>query len=234
MITTDSPEWVLLSAIYHHVLKQSPSTERTKIEIGSARKSGQLRLRAEQTREHVARPELRLKPGEQPPNVEPTTAFHQPVPDGKYRWDWERSRATRRESTTKSLFEYVDIVGHRDDVLALWPPHTKAPVAQVVQSPTVDPFRTGAAGRPTAAKMIQAEAERKISSGEVAWRPGGLARFARDLSDWWERERQKFSPPGPAMKAGTIETQFEISGGNSGSRRSRHHPVPNPIIMPTK
>jgi hypothetical protein len=205
MSTTDGPEWVLLSAIYHHVLKQSPSTERTKIEIGSARKSGQLRLRAEQTREHVARPELRLKPGEQPPNVEPTTAFHQPIPDGKYRWDWERSRATRRESTTKSIFEYVNIVGHRDDVLALWPPNTKAPVAQVVEPPTVDPFRTGAPGRPTAAGAICSEAERRISSGEVVSQPRGLARFARDLSDWWERERQKASPPGPAMKAGTIE-----------------------------
>jgi hypothetical protein len=196
-----------LSAIYHHVLKQSPSTERTKSEIASARKSGQLRLRAEQTREHVARPELRLKPGEQPPNVEPTTAFDQPVPDGKYRWDWERSRATRRESTTNSLFEYVNIVGHRDDVLALWPPNTKAPVAQVVEPPAVDPFRTGAPGRPTGADAIYSEAERRISSGEVVPQPRGLARFAQDLSDWWERERQKFTPPGPAMKPGTIENR---------------------------
>ena len=206
MITAESPEWVLLSAIYHHVLEQSPSTERAKIEIASARKSGQLRLRAEQTRVHAADPKLRLKPGEQPPNVEPTTAFNQPIPDGNYlTWDLEGNYATRREATTKSIFEYVNIVGHRDDVLALWPPNTKAPVAQVVEPPTVDPFRTGAPGRPTAAKMIQAEAERRISSGEVVPRPRGLARFARDLSDWWERERQQASPPGPAMKAGTIE-----------------------------
>jgi len=208
MITTDSPEWVLLSAIYHHVLKQSPSTERARIEIGSARKSGRLRLRAQQTREHVARPELRLKPGEQPPNVEPTTAFDQPVPDGNcLTWDLERSYATRRESTTKSIFEYVNIVGHRDDVLALWPPNTEAPVGQVVEPPAIHPFRTGAPGRPTAAGAICSEAERRISSGEVVPHPRGLARFAQDLSDWWEQERQKFTPPGPAMKPGTIENK---------------------------
>ena len=208
MITAESPEWVLLSAIYHHVLEQSPSTERAKIEIASARKSGQLRLRAKQTHVHAADPKVRLKAGEQPPNVEPTTAFDQPVPDGNYlTWDLERSYATRRESTTKSIFEYVNIVGHRDDVLALWPLNTKATADQVAEPPTVDPFRTGAPGRPTAAHMIAAEAKRIISSGEVVPQRRGLARFARDLSDWWEQERLKLTPPGPAMKAGTIENK---------------------------
>jgi hypothetical protein len=198
MITTDCPEWVLLSAIYHHVLKRSPSTERAKIEIASARKNGQLRLRAQQTREHVADPELRLEPGEQLPNVEPTTAFDQPVPDGNYlTWDLERSYATRRESTTKSIFEYVNIVGHRDDVLALWPPNTEAPVGQVVEPPTVHPFRTGAPGRPTAAGAICSEAERRISGGEVVSQPRGLARFARDLSDWWNESGRKPPRQGP-------------------------------------
>lgn len=208
MITSDSPEWVLLSAIYHHVLKQSPSTERAKIEIASARRNGQLRLRAEQTREHIARPELRLEPDDEPPKVEPTTAFDQPVPDGNYlTWDWERSRATRRESTTKSLFEYVNIVGHRDDVLALWPLNVNAPADQIEEPPTVLPFRTGAPGRPSAADHIVAEAKRRMSSGEVVLGPRGLARFARDLSDWWESKRQKCIPPGPAMKPGTIENK---------------------------
>jgi hypothetical protein len=208
MITSESSEWVLLSAIYHHVLKQSPSTERAKIEIASARRNGRLRLRAEQTREHVAWPDLRLEPGEEPPKVEPTTAFDQPIPDGNYHpWDWERSHAIRREPTTNSLFEYVNIVGHRDDVLALWPLNTNSPADQAVEPPTVDPFRTGAPGRPTAENLIYAEAERRISSGEVVPKPRGLARFARDLSDWWEAERRKFTPPGPAMKPGTIENK---------------------------
>jgi hypothetical protein len=208
MITSESSEWVLLSAIYHHVLKQTPSTERAKIEIASARRNGRLRLRAEQTREHVARPDLRLVPGEEPPKVEPTTAFDQPIPDGNYHtWDWERSHAIRRELTTNSLFEYVNIVGHRDDVLALWPLNTNAPADQAAEPPTVDPFRTGSPGRPTAESLISAEAKRRISSGEVVPKTRGLARFARDLSNWWEAEREKFTPPGPAMKPGTIENK---------------------------
>jgi hypothetical protein len=166
MITSESSEWVLLSAIYHHVLKQSPSTERAKIEITSARKSGQLRLRSEQTRVHLAGPEA-LR------NVEPTTALAQLIPDGNYRTDFERSYATRREATSKTIFEYINIVGHRDDVLALWPPNTKDPVAHVVEPPAVDPFRTGAPGRPTSADAIYTEAERRISSGEVVPQPRG-------------------------------------------------------------
>jgi hypothetical protein len=206
MITSESSEWVVLSAIYHHVLKQSPSAERAKIEIASARKSGQLRLRAEQTREHRAGPEVRLKLGGQLRNVGPTTAFDQPVPDGNYRtWDWEGNYAKRTEATR--IFEYINIVGHRDDVLALWPANTKGPVAHVVEPPAIDPFRTGAPGRPPAAEAIYAEAKRRISSGEVDPQPGGLTRFARDLFDWWEAERQKLSPPGPATTARTIENK---------------------------
>jgi hypothetical protein len=184
-ITAGSSEWVLLSEIYHHVLKQSPSTERAKIEILSARRTGRLRLRAEQTREHVARPDLRLEPGKEPPKWEPATALDQPIPDRNYRiWDWERSYATRREPATKSLFEYVNIVGHRDDVLALWPLNSNAPADQIGEPPTVDPFRTGAPGRPSAAHFIVAEAKRRISSGQIVRQPRGLARFARDLYDW--------------------------------------------------
>jgi hypothetical protein len=206
MITSGSPEWVLLSTIYHHVLKRSPSSERAKIEIASARKSRRLPLRAKQTREHIARPELRLKPGDGPPDVEPTTAFDQPIPDGNYvTWDWERSCATRRHSSTRSLFEYSNIVGRRDDALALWPLGTDASVEPIVEPPAVDPFRTGAPGRPSAAGPIRAEAERRLSNGEVIPQPRGLARFTRDLFDWWEQERRKFNPLGPAMTARTIE-----------------------------
>jgi hypothetical protein len=207
MITSESSEWVLLSAIYHHVLKQSPSTERAKIKIASARKSGDLRLRAEQTREHRARPEVRLELGEQLRNVEPTKAFDQPIPDGSYlTWDLEGNYAKRREANTKSIFEYVNIVGHRDDVLALWPLNAKDPVAHV-EPPPIDPFRTGAPGRPAAAGAIYVEAKRRISSGDVVPQPRGLSRFARDLFDWWEAERQKLSPPGPSATARTIENK---------------------------
>jgi hypothetical protein len=123
LITIASAEWVLLSVIYHYVLAQSPSPEAAKITISDAWRHGQLRLRAE-LREHEARPHLRLSPGEQPPQIQPKRKPDQPIlaSDNFSTWDWERSYATRRDAITKSLFEYVEIVGNRDDVLKFWPP----------------------------------------------------------------------------------------------------------------
>src|SRR3984893_7145240 len=122
VITPASAEWVLLSAIYHHVLASSPSPERAKIDIGAAGKDGRLRLRAD-VHEHRARPDLQLRPGEPPPKIEPIITTEQPLPRDSFfvPWDWERNRPFRKDAATKSLFEYVNIVGHRDDALALWP-----------------------------------------------------------------------------------------------------------------
>jgi hypothetical protein len=122
LITTASDDWVLLSVVYHYVLAQSLSPEAAKIAISTARRNGQLRLRAE-VREHEARPDLTLSPGERPPQIQPKREPDQPIlaSDEFGTWDWERSYATRRDATTKSLFEYVDIVANRDDVLGLWP-----------------------------------------------------------------------------------------------------------------
>jgi hypothetical protein len=122
LITTASAEWVLLSIVYHYVLAKSPSPEFAKITISKARKNGQLRLRAE-VREHEARPDLRLSPGEQPPEIQPKRKPDEPIlaSDNFSTWDWERSYAVRTDATTKSLFEYMEIVGNRDDVLKLWP-----------------------------------------------------------------------------------------------------------------
>ena len=68
-------------------------------------------------------PNLTLSPGEQPPEIQPKRESDQPIlaSDEFGTWDWERSYATRRDATTKSLFEYMDIVASRDDVLGLWP-----------------------------------------------------------------------------------------------------------------
>ena len=117
-----STEWLLLRDIYHYVLTRSPSPEAAKLSIANARKNGQLRLRA-RLHEHQARPGLMLSPGEQPPPVEPKCTPDQVIlPDDKFStWDWERSHAFRRDAATKSLFEYIEIVGNRDDVLKLWP-----------------------------------------------------------------------------------------------------------------
>jgi hypothetical protein len=122
LITTASDDWVLLSVVYHYVLGQSLSPEAAKIAISTARRNGQLRLRAE-VREHEARPDLTLSPGERPPQIQPKRKPDHPILAGDEfgTWDWERSYATRRDATTKSLFEYVDIVANREDVLGLWP-----------------------------------------------------------------------------------------------------------------
>ena len=122
LITTDSDDWVLLSVVYHYVLAQSPSPEAAKIAISTVRRNGQLRLRAE-VREHEARPDLTLSPGERPPQIQPKREPDQPILAGDEfgTWDWERSYATRRNTSTNSLFEYVDVVANRDDVLGLWP-----------------------------------------------------------------------------------------------------------------
>jgi hypothetical protein len=122
LIALGGGEWILLCGVYHHVLAQSPSPEAAKIAISDARKNSKLRLRAE-LREYVARPDLKLQPGEKPPPLSPKTTHNQPIfPSDIFRtWDWEFSRATRTDPITNSLFEYTKIVAHRDDVLRTWP-----------------------------------------------------------------------------------------------------------------
>jgi predicted DNA-binding protein (UPF0251 family) len=123
LITAGSAEWVLLSVIYHYVLAQSPSPEAAKVAISEARKNGQLPLRAAVS-EREATPNVKLRPGEQPPEIQPKLEPDQSIPasDKLRNWDWERSYATRIDATTRALFQYANIVGNRDDVLRLWPP----------------------------------------------------------------------------------------------------------------
>jgi hypothetical protein len=113
-------EWMLLSAVYHHVLAQSPSPEAAKIAISTARKSGRLRMRAT-VHEHKARPDLRLT-GERPPQIPPVITPDHPVcqTDIFDHWDWERSEASRRDSETKSLFWYHPIEVNAKDAIACW------------------------------------------------------------------------------------------------------------------
>ena len=123
MITAASSEWVLLSAVYHHVLARNPSPEAAKLAIVSAWRNCQLRLRCT-LREIKAQPELRLAPGESPPPAPEVITPDCPIPPNTLfddLLDWERSKAYRRDRTTSSLNEYLEITTHRDDVLALWP-----------------------------------------------------------------------------------------------------------------
>lgn len=219
MITPESHEWVLLSALYHHVLALSSSPEQAKIDISNARDNGWLRFRADR-HEHIVLPGLRLEPGEQPPD-ELVITSNQPLPKDNLwfdEWDWERSRAiARNDPITKAVFEYVDIVVHRDDALALWPTASVLPAAPAQDAPAmpqlrapqmeqaIDLFRTGAPGRPTARDFIVTEAKRRISLGEMKPQRLKLARFAQTRFYWYEQERQKFTPHGPKVTPGTIE-----------------------------
>ena len=123
MITPASPEWVLLNAVYHHVLAQSASPEAAKIDIATAYRNGRLRWRCT-LREYRALPNLRLSPCERPPQPAPTVTAHYPIPpDTEFdTFDLERSQAfSPNDPVTRSVYEYLNITAHRDDVLALWP-----------------------------------------------------------------------------------------------------------------
>jgi hypothetical protein len=104
--------------------------------------------------------------------------------------------------------EWAGGMGWGDDwMLYLEEAGLNALVARLAAAPpVVDPFRTGAAGRPTAKHFVLQEAERRISSNEVQPKAGALARFAKELADWWDTERQKYKSPGPPLSAPTIET----------------------------
>lgn len=78
-------------------------------------------------------------------------------------------------------------------------------LAPTAKAASVDPFKTGASGRPSAASLVEAEAERRIANGEVAPREDDLAKFFRDLAAWWEEKRRKYEPVGPPMKPRSIE-----------------------------
>jgi hypothetical protein len=89
-----------------------------------------------------------------------------------------------------------------------WPPRPAASQTAPDQQPEdkagPDPFRTGGAGRPTAAHLIRAEAKRRIAEKEVRPTLGGLAAFSEDLGEWWANRQKTFNMPSPSMKAETI------------------------------
>jgi len=143
----ESTSWLLLSAMYHRVRARMQTDRAAQIAIWEAHRGGRLRMRAE-LREHKARPDLRLRsdlrlaPGEKPPTIQPNPGEEPPTiqpkitPDYPIRptdvfqeWDWERSHAIRQDNKSRALFEYVNIVVHRDDELACWPELTEPTAA---------------------------------------------------------------------------------------------------------
>jgi hypothetical protein len=172
--------------------------------VSTAWTNGQLRFRAEAC-EHKARPNLKLKPGTQPRKIQPKRKPDQPIlaRDKLRRIDWERSYATRRDETTKSLFEYANIVGNRDDVLRLWPPadmtvRTETPETAMAKPVGVSPLVWAIVGllddidkeTPTrSAGLTQQQLAKKIS----AKLPRGVS--VRTLQKAFAFRRKRNQPP---------------------------------------
>ena len=125
--SADHSEWRLLSEVYHHVLRQSPSPEAAKIAINDKYRNGKLRLRCT-LREHRA-----LAKGESPSPVETVPNFEISPTERFNSFDWERSYATRRDPISKSLFEYEGITVNWHEVLIHWPPEPSVPDSTSLQ-----------------------------------------------------------------------------------------------------
>jgi hypothetical protein len=115
---TETSLW--LSEIYHRALKSCPSPEAAKHLIKEAHRDRKLHLRGKQL-EHKARPNLRLKPGDNPPPQAPDIVEDCLLPLVRFLWDWRRGRANYTDRETKSLFQYLDIYASADEVLKLLP-----------------------------------------------------------------------------------------------------------------
>jgi hypothetical protein len=71
----------------------------------------------------------------------------------------------------------------------------------------IDPCKSGGAGRPTPMGIIEEEASRRITSGEVVVKLNGLTNFARALAEWWEQERQRYKPVLVSMQMKSIRNR---------------------------
>jgi hypothetical protein len=94
------------------------------------------------------------------------------------------------------------ILSARRETHATQPPAAPVPATE---NATVEPFRTGAPGRPSAKHLIMSELQRRITEGELIPRWGGLRGASTKLVAWWEVERQKHLPAGPRVTAASIE-----------------------------
>ena len=94
----------------------------------------------------------------------------------------------------------------------------------------VDPFNSGAGGRPSAMEFVLSEAKRRIRDGKVEVRRGKQEEFADALADWWEKERKKGTPPRPKVTAKTIRNNpdFRSLWRQALAAKSQNPPPENP------
>jgi hypothetical protein len=71
-------------------------------------------------------------------------------------------------------------------------------------SQPIEPFHSGAPGRPTAIHIVITEGRRRIEEGEEIPTLHGLSKFAAELSAWFDQKRMEYDPPGPSVAAKTI------------------------------
>jgi hypothetical protein len=139
----------------------------------------------------------------------------------------------RRGSPTAALtdippgaWQYLNLIGYVQNVVAeatgwsrlapikpdavVWydvhirQPETTATPESIPERPTVDPFRSGGPGRPSATEIVVKEGKRRIEAGDVVPTQGGLTEFAITLSTWWQTKQRGYDPPAPNVSWKTI------------------------------
>jgi hypothetical protein len=147
----------------------------------------------------------------------PINIFCDTMEKGHYRGKGRRgSPAAELTDIPATAWQYFDFLNRNQSVLyegiggiawydvRIWPIGAE----QEPKPPPVEPFRTGAPGRPTAMHHIETEAKRRVKDGEVTPKTGELTKFAKELAIWWEAKRKEFDPTGPTVASRTIENRI--------------------------
>lgn len=71
----------------------------------------------------------------------------------------------------------------------------------------IDPCKSGAPGRPSPMSIIEDEARQRITSGVAVVQLNGLTKFATELAEWWEQERQRYKPVPVSMQMKSIRNR---------------------------
>ena len=147
----------------------------------------------------------------------PINNFCDTMEEGHYRGKGRRgSPIAELTDIPATAWKYFDFLNRNQSVLSeviggiawydvrIWPIGAE----QEPKPPPVEPFRTGAPGRPTAMHHIETEAKRRVKDGEVTPKTGELTKFAKELAIWWEAKRKEFDPTGPTVASRTIENRI--------------------------
>jgi hypothetical protein len=116
----------------------------------------------------------------------------------------EQLRFEREMLSHPKLIAQIELLKRMRDVRKS--PHKRAAPPAPPSGQEIDAFRTGTPGRPTGAHIMLAEFERRLRDGEITPRPRGCSECARQLAEWYEVERKRYTPPGPPLSAKRVES----------------------------